>query len=580
MFLSVNIATCMVSGRHSLKKETFNILIGGEAGQGLVTLGRLFSRSLVRSGYFIVVTQSYQSRVRGGHNTFAVRVGTKEIKAPQEPVDLLIAMNGETVDQHRKELAPQGLILVDQKVDVSDEACLKVPYRELSHARYFNVAALGVAGSLVGLDEKLICDLLDELFAKKSPEIIEENRKVLNKAFRWTADQHSSFEKLPPISTPPKRLMMDGNEAIALGALSAGVRFCSFYPMTPSTSISLNLAAKAKEMGIIVEQAEDEVAAINMALGASFAGAPAMVTTSGGGFALMVEGVSLSGMTETPVVIVVGQRPGPATGLPTRTEQGDLEFVLHSGHGEFPRAIFAPGTIEECFHLTRKAFELAERYQGPIFLLTDQLLADSFQAVEPLDVENLTQVTVGEDPERVKAPYNRYAFSETGVSPRLLPGMSRHLVVADSDEHTEDGHLTEDLEIRNRMVEKRLKKFQGICKEVAPPIFEGEESPKLLFVSWGSTKGAVNEAASLLREQGKSVSTLHFSQVWPIVPDMFMAQLEKARHVISIEGNATGQLAKLIRGETGFEIEKKVLRYDGLPITPEFILRELSLMVS
>jgi len=300
-----------------------------------------------------------------------------------------------------------------------------------------------------------------------------------------------------------------------------------------------------------------------------------MVATSGGGFALMVEGVSLAAMTETPVVVVVAQRPAPATGLPTRTEQGDLEFVLHSGHGEFPRAIFAPGTIEECFHLTRSALELAERYQGPMFLLTDQFLADSYRAVMPFGVENLIPVcalaeVVG------SSPYLRFAITESGASPRLFPGITENLVVADSDEHTEDGHITEDLSVRRQMVEKRLRKGEWIRAEVISPEMEGEENPDLLLVSWGSSKGAAQEAASHMKSNGEKVATLHFSQVWPLVPEQFMSHLESARQVVSIEGNAFGQLGRLIRRETGFYIKKKLLRYDGLPVTPESILQELS----
>jgi len=368
--------------------------------------------------------------------------------------------------------------------------------------------------------------------------------------------------------------MMNGNEAIALGAISAGLRFYSFYPMTPSTSTSLTLAGQARRMGLIVEQAEDEIAAINMAIGASFAGVPSMVATSGGGFALMVEGVSLAAVTETPVVVVVAQRPGPATGLPTRTEQADLDFVLHAGHGEFPRAIFSPGTVEECFHLTRRALELAERYQGPMFLLTDQFLADSYRAVVPFEVEDLEPVRAGKEAVG-SAPYLRFAITESGVSPRLFPGMTENLVVADSDEHTEDGHITEDLSVRGQMVEKRLRKGEGIQAEVIPPEMEGEANPDLLLVSWGSSKGAVQEAASRMRSNGEKVATLSFSQVWPMVPEQFMSPLESARQVVSIEGNAFGQLARIIRRETGFYIKKKVLRYDGLPVTPEYIFREL-----
>jgi 2-oxoglutarate ferredoxin oxidoreductase subunit alpha len=558
-----------------MKDATLNILVGGEAGQGLVTVGQLLAKCLVRSGYFIVVTQSYQSRIRGGHNSYAIRVGTDEVVAPGESVELLIALDTDTVTLHQQDLSPDGLIVVDTALGMDGEHFLTVPYKEFGKERFTNVAALGVLCSLLGLDERVAAETVDDFFGKKDKGLAAENKRALKAGANWTATKKGSKLRLPAVSKPQQRLMMNGNEAIALGALSAGVWFFSFYPMTPSTSIGLNLAANAGKMGLVVEQAEDEIAAINMAIGASFAGAPSMVATSGGGFALMVEGVSLAAMTETPVVVVVAQRPGPATGLPTRTAQADLEFVLHSGHGEFPRAIFSPGTIEQCFHLTRKAFELAERYQGPMFVLTDQFLADSYRAVPPFELEGLTPVMPAQKPAGTE-PYLRYAITETGISPRLLPGLSKGLVVVDSDEHTEDGHLTEDLHKSQLMVEKRLRKGAGLRSEVIAPDFEGEAKPDLLLVSWGSSKGAVTEAASRMKSDGERVATLHFSQVWPIMPEQFIDYLTSAREVVSVEGNALGQLARLIRRETGFDIERKVLRYDGLPLTPEAILRELS----
>ncbi|MDI6752835.1 MAG: 2-oxoacid:acceptor oxidoreductase subunit alpha [Thermodesulfobacteriota bacterium] len=552
-----------------------NILIGGEAGQGLATVGEILAKSLVRSGYFIVVTQSYQSRIRGGHNTFAIRVSSEEILAPQESVDLLVALDNHTLSLHQKEVTPNGRIVADQGCSLEEENCLKVPYGHLAADKFSNITALGVVCALLGLDEASVGRTLEDFFGKKKPGLIEENLKVLSEAFRWTFTQPSFSGKLPPLSRTPARVMMQGNEAIALGAISAGLKFYSFYPMTPSTSISLTLARLAGKMGLIVEQAEDEIAAINMAIGASFAGAPSMVATSGGGFALMMEGVSLAAMTETPLVIVIAQRPGPATGLPTRTEQGDLNFVLHAGHGEFPRAIFAPGTIEECFALTLKAFFLAEKFQGPIFMLTDQFLSDSYRAVTPFDVETIVPPHTPNDALPAAGPYRRFALTESGVSPRLLPGLTEHLVVAGSDEHTEDGHLTEDLSVRKQMVEKRLKKSEGICQEVIPPDYKGDRNPDLLFISWGSTKGSVCEAVSTMRSSGQRVASLHFSQIWPLIPDQFMGLLQEAGQVVCVEGNATGQFAGLIRRETGFKVHQRMNRYDGFPITPEYIFREL-----
>lgn len=564
-----------------MKGKPINLMIGGEAGQGLVTIGRLLCGALVRSGYSIVVTQGYQSRIRGGHNTFSVRFGVGSVEAPAEAVDLLVALNRETVGLHGADLAPGGLIVADEPSGSGEETgrgkaeFLAVPYGKLAEKGFTNTAALGAVSALLGLDRALVEAEIDRLFDVKHPEMSEGNLRAFGAAFDWASKRKKYLRKLPPARGGRGRLVLDGNQAIALGSVSAGARFCSFYPMTPSTSIPLALVGMAEEMGLVVEQAEDEIAAVNMAIGASFAGAPAMVATSGGGFALMVEGVSLAAMTETPIVVVVAQRPGPATGLPTRTEQADLEFVLHAGHGEFPRAIFAPGTVEECFHLTRRAFELAERFQGPVFVLTDQFLADSMRAVEPFDLSGLEPVRPGADPLAAGAPYRRHAVTESGVSPRLLPGMSGHLVVTDSDEHTEDGHLTEDLEARKRQVEKRLAKGRGILGEALEPEYGGDADADLLLVSWGSTRGSVREAAGVVREAGSGVAAMHFSQVWPLVPESFLPRLEAAGEVVCVEGNATGQLARLIRRETGFVIEKMIKRYDGLPVTPRYILRGL-----
>ena len=557
-----------------MKDHTLNIVIAGEAGQGLVTVGQLLAKSLIRSGYSILVTQSYLSRIRGGHNSFAVRVGVDEVVASQEKIDLLISLNEDAVIRHQDKVSADGHIILDQDLRIDADSLLRVPFKDLAKERFLNIVALGVVGSLLGLDRELMAKTMDDLFGKKDTALAEENRRALASAITWTA-KHAEFSlKLPNVTSPVQRLMMTGNEAIALGAISAGLRFCAFYPMSPSTSIALTLAAHAQRMGLMVEQAEDEIAAINMALGASFAGAPSMVSTSGGGFALMVEGVSLAAMTETPVVIVVAQRPGPATGLPTRTEQGDLEMILHAGHGEFPRVVLCPGNVEECFHAAQQALHLAEKYQGPVFILTDQFLADSYRAVELFDINNPSTTSADGQPTEY-TPYSRYRITDDGISPRLLPGMTEHLVVADSDEHTEDGHITEDLAVRRQMVEKRLRKGDGLRHDVISPDIHINGKPDLLLLSWGSTKGAMLEAASYIKAKGGNVGTIHFSQVWPLVPERFMTYLKEARKVVCIESNAIGQFARLIKRETGLEIKNKVLRYDGLPITPEYIVRKL-----
>ncbi|MFA4971063.1 MAG: 2-oxoacid:acceptor oxidoreductase subunit alpha [bacterium] len=553
-------------------KGALNILIGGEAGQGLVTVGRLLSKILVRQGFHIVVTQDYQSRIRGGHNSFRIRASVSEIASPEEAVDLLVAFDANTIEIYKHSLRDGGFILAEKKFACDHGRCLAIPYDELAGgARYENIVALGISCSLLGLPKEAAAKAVESAFGRKDVSVVEANEAALARAYEWNGDRRIEGPgKARPCASC---VMLDGNEAIALGALSAGLKFYCFYPMTPSTSIALTLAAHSKKMGIVVEQVEDEIAAVNMAIGASYAGAPAMVGTSGGGFALMVEGVSLAAMTETPIVIVVSQRPAPATGLPTRTEQADLELVLHAGHGEFPRAIFSPGTVEQCFHLARRAMFLAEKSQGPVFLLTDQFLADSCRSVEPFDIAALEPVKPGVDPALIKGDYLRHRFTADGISPRLLPGASEHLVVTDSDEHTEDGHLTEDLVVRKRMVEKRAAKMSAIMAEVEAPSYAGDDDPDLLMVCWGSTKGVAEETVSILRAKGRKAAVMHFSQVWPLKPLQFMKRLESAKRTVAVEGNATAQFARLLRRETGFEIKERILRYDGLPITTEYILQ-------
>jgi 2-oxoglutarate ferredoxin oxidoreductase subunit alpha len=305
-----------------------------------------------------------------------------------------------------------------------------------------------------------------------------------------------------------------------------------------------------------------------------------MTATSGGGFSLMVEGLSLAGMTETPAVIVLGQRVGPATGFPTRTEQGELEFVIHAGHGMFPRAVFAPGTIDEAFYLTIKAFNIAEKYQIPVIILTDTYLSDSYITNEPFDLSKVTiergEFLSKEDIEALgKYKYMRHKFTDSGISPRVNPGQENVLVVTDSDEHTEDGHITESAEVRNKMVKKRLKKFQGVGKEIEAPLCYGPQKAKTALVCWGSTYGALREAVDQLNQNDEIVKMIHFSEVWPFPKTEFLGVMKGVKTFVVVENNAIGQMANLIRGETGLEANLKILKYDGRPISPNYIMKKM-----
>jgi 2-oxoglutarate ferredoxin oxidoreductase subunit alpha len=355
--------------------------------------------------------------------------------------------------------------------------------------------------------------------------------------------------------------------------------------MTPSTGIMNYLATKEKEYGVVVEQAEDEIAAINMALGASFAGVRAMTGTSGGGFALMVEGLSLAGMTETPIVIAMGQRPGPATGLPTRTEQGELHMVLHAGHGEFPRFIFAPGSPEQAFFSVNKAFDLAEKYQVPAFILFDTYLSDSQWSYQGFDLARLrnTDYRLRAEAFQKLAGYKRHALTQSGISPLAVPGDAKHLVVTDSDEHDENGHIIEDAAMRVQMVQKRLfKKFPQMRQEVAPPFFYGDHKPDIVVTGWGSLYGLMREAVDAL-SQSHRIAMLHFSEIYPFPETRqfdYLGILKRAKLTICVEQNATSQFARLMKAETGYEFNALINKYDGRPFLLEELVREISAQCS
>ncbi|MDO8126296.1 MAG: 2-oxoacid:acceptor oxidoreductase subunit alpha, partial [Candidatus Brocadiales bacterium] len=564
----------------------FKIKIGGAAGQGMQTIGHTLSHVFTKGGYQAFLIQDYQSRIRGGHNTSTVRIRDGYVSAMTEGVDVLIALNKETIDLHREEVLQDGAIIYDgEKIKLTQQdACLiNVPLDRLASEKggnkiYSNSVAAGAALGLMRYDFNPLADMLKEMFIQKG-EAAEDNVRAARAGYEFTANNFSrQFNRnLTPLNDR-RRMLISGNEALALGALAAGCKFMSAYPMTPSTGITTYLAGKTREWGLIVEQAEDEIAAINMAIGASYAGVRSLTATSGGGFCLMVEGLGLAGMTETPIVIVEGQRPGPSTGLPTRTEQADLEFVLHAAHGEFPRAVLTPGTAEEAFYLMGKAFNLAEKYQTPVIVMSDQHLADSYWTIDNLDISRVTidrgELLATKDLAKMDG-YKRHAFTDSGISPRALPGEPGIVVVTDSDEHDEEGHLTEDLDIRRRMVRKRMKKLEELGAEIAPPRTYSTEGAKTLLIGWGSTYGALKEAVDMLNADGASTGMMHISELWPFPAEPVTKALERAEKCFVVENNATGQLARIIRTETGKKVTGNILKFDGLPFSPEYIIAGL-----
>jgi len=522
----------------------FNVLIGGEAGQGMFSVELQLTETLSRLGYHFFATKNYMSRIRGGHNYHMIRVAERPVHALSgQPWDMVIAMDGAgTERRHRPSLREGGVFIGTDRVG-QIEAEAKDAFQDVT----------ATSPMLAGL---ILACLGADLAAAQAAAPDETARKTLAKgrefAVRWGLEGRKALS--PKAGDHCK---LDGNQALALGALLGGCQFAAGYPMTPATSIQHYFSSVAGEIPVHFEQAEDEIAALNMALGASYAGLRSMVATSGGGFALMTEGVSLAGMTETPIVVIDAQRPGPATGLPTRTEQGDLEFVLHAGHGEFARVIFAPGSIEEAISLARRAFDVADRWQIPVFILTDQYLADSVQVLEgrvPTKILRRDYPVFG-------AGYRRYEMTDSGVSPLTFPGLSEARVEVDSDEHTEDGKITEDLGLRVRMVEKRLRKLEGLRKEAVLPTRFGDRRAATVLVSWGSNRQIVNEAVEALRAEGVAVSAAHFGQVYPLTPPMARGLARK--RLICVENNATGQFERVLRRELGLKAAHRILKYNG-----------------
>jgi 2-oxoglutarate ferredoxin oxidoreductase subunit alpha len=561
----------------------YTIKVGGEAGQGIQTIGGTLARVFSRSGFHVFTHQDYESRVRGGHNFYQIRVSDHPIASAKTSVDILIALDKASIELHGQELTPQGLAVYDssylkEKYDRAD--FLDVPLVSLAAEHggselMSNSVAVGATLGMLGMDVETLMQVIAEDMEAKGGVVVEKNQAAARAGHRFALD-HCDRCSFTISATGKGKLLMQGNEAIGFGAIAAGCRFYAAYPMTPSTGIMNYMAAREKDLGIVVEQAEDEIAAINMVLGASFGGVRAMTGTSGGGFALMVEGLSLAAMTETPVVIALAQRPGPATGLPTRTEQGDLLFALYAAHGEFPRVVFAPGNPQQAFRLTVKAFDLAEKYQVPAIIITDQYLADSQWTFDSFDLSGSVyhDYRLREEQLEKLSEYKRHALTTGGVSPLAVPGISGHLVVTDSDEHGEEGHIIEDAETRVEMVRKRLfEKLPRVRDEIEPPLRYGDENPNVVIAGWGSNYGVMREAVDSLSGDVR-ISMLHFSELYPF-PDNrdfdYLGFLENARSTICIENNAGGQFSRLMRAETGYEFKGRINKYDGRP----FLLEEI-----
>ncbi len=579
----------------NLMSVDINIKIGGEAGFGIMASGMLLVRTFSRGGLKAITINDYPSLIRGGHNVILVRVADHEIFATDNHADILIALNRETVDLHKEDLVDGSIVVFDnesflvkpeeftKKITLLPVPLMKLTKEAGGDVLMRNTVALGAVLGLIKYDFKLLESVITAQFKRKGDEVVAVNVKSAKAGFDFIQNQKvSSSKSLSPKAGAPKQLVLTGNEAVGLGAIAAGMKFFAAYPMTPINGLLFYMAGIAEKAGFVYKQPEDEICGINMAIGASFAGARSMVATSGGGFSLMVEGTSLAGMIEQPVVIIFGQRPGPATGLPTWTTQSDLHFVLNAGQGEFLRLVLAPGDVEEAYQMTATAFNLAEKYQTPCFMLVDKYLCESYFTIEQTKFAQ-TAITIDrgklmtEAEQTAQPEVKRYQLTDDGISPRPIPGRKGGVFRANSDEHDELGYSTEEAEMTKKMIEKRMKKMAVAQKEAPEPHLYGEKEAAHTLVGWGSTKGVVLETMRQLAEQGQGnlVNYLHLNWINPFPSEAVKNILSQAKHVIDIEGNHNSQMADWILVKTGVAIKDRITKYDGRPFFPSEIISQL-----
>lgn len=558
--------------------EDVSIVICGEAGQGIQTVEEILVQAVKLGGYHVFSSKEYMSRIRGGENSTEIRVSSNRVIAYVDRIDILIAISKGAIDHLEERISKDTLIIGDEKTlaEVERRNVIKIPFlkmaAEIGGPIFANIIAAGALCKVLNVDKEIFEECIRAMFTRKGEEILQKDLKAGEEGYKVGEGLIKSEKFNIEIKKDPEirdELLLNGTDIVGMGCIAGGCKFMSSYPMTPSTPLQNFIAGNSTEFGMIFEQAEDEIAAINMGLGSSYAGARSLVATSGSGFALMSEAVGLSGMIETPIVIYLAQRPGPAVGLPTRTAQEDLKMALYSAPGETPKAIFAPGKFEDAFYLACHAFNLADKYQIPVFMLSDQYFADIYYNLPDID---LNEVKFQKYIIKTYDNYRRYEITEDGISPRGIPGYGDGLVIVDSDEHDEEGHITEDLHLRNKMVEKRLKKLEGIKKDVIPPELVGNENYKFLVIGWGSTYGAIKEALDILKSE--DIAFLYFKQVYPL-HERTLDYLEKAEKTIIFENNATSQFKNLIKQDAGFEIHKEALKYNGMPFSVEEVTEYL-----
>jgi len=565
-------------------QTSFNWKIAGKAGDGVMLAGKLLAKAAKRHGLQAFNYLEYPSLIKGGHQTAQVYVSAENASCHKRLLDVLIAVNEDGIKEHLNEINDKTIIVfnnnsgkLEQFTDLKAKI-YSIPFYDLLKNNNLNkitanILSLGISSYLLGLDKEFFIDVLKQEFAGKS-KIIESNTKAFEIGFEEIAKSAQAGKTID--KKEDKTLLINGNEAVGLGALAAGVQYYAAYPMTPATGL-LHYLAEIQEhySSLVVKHTEDEIGAIVQALGASYAGVRSMTGTSGGGFALMVEALSMAGVTEVPIVIHEAQRTGPATGVPTWTAQADLQFVVRAGHGDFERVVLTPGDVEEHFNLAIKAFQLAEKYQIPVFILSDKYILESHQTMPiPEGVyknPHLNMVTTEELPE--DNSYRRYKLTEEGISKRSIPGQAHGLQITNSYEHDEFGFATEDAAMIKAQVKKRMKKLDNLVNEIPQPYLVGSEQAEVTFVAWGST---INVLKEVVLKSKKTVNVIHLPAVWPFPRDSFMKLATAAKRLVMVEGNATGQCQQLIRQETGLEINDYLRRYDSQPFYVDEILEWLN----
>jgi 2-oxoglutarate/2-oxoacid ferredoxin oxidoreductase subunit alpha len=564
---------------------------GGQAGDGIASIGTSIARCFSRQGLHVFGLNAYQSVIRGGHVWFQARASDRRVFSQGDGADVLYALDRATVEVHAPSLRPGGTVVHDPEKFAIDPAelpagvrALGVPTLEIarkytSQSILQNAGGMGATAFLAGIPLDVLQKVLSDSFGAKKGDVVDWNLGASADGYRF-AEAHASVHDRVPARQGAPKLLFTGNEAIALGAAAAGCKFLAQYPMTPASSIMHWMAEHATALGVVVKQAEDELAAINMAIGASFAGVRAMTATSGGGFSLMVEAMGMAGMTETPLVVVESQRAGPSTGLPTKTEQGDLNLILGAGQGEFPRAVLAPSHPKEAYAAAIEAFRLAEKWQTPVVLASDLHLSESLMTVDREELPALGAAPALELAQPNGHPFLRYQHTDSGVSPRSVPGQPGLQFVAGSDEHDEQGHLVSDIRSgiprwiseRQRMMDKRMRKLAGMAHDVPEPVLEGPADAPLTFVAWGSTVGAVRDAREELGRLGRPTNLLWFPAVYPLAADRLARRLGAPHRTLLVEANYSGQFGRLLRAECGFVPSDRLTKYDGEPFYPHEIV--------